>query len=94
MSRRITQGASLPVVLRIYPLKGDRPFATATYVQLIEGNDLLKASTVWGRDMVLGPGQTLKIFEPIGDEVTYIGVATFFRGTANAERSVRVPKSL
>lgn len=39
-------GASLPVVLRIYQLKDDKPFATATYAALLEGNDALKAATL------------------------------------------------
>lgn len=87
------RGASLPVVLRIYQLKDDRPFATATYAQLLSGTDDLKAATVWSRNVTLGPGQTLKISEPIGDGANYVGVAAFFRDTANAEWSVLVPKS-
>jgi type VI secretion system protein VasD len=87
------RGASLPVVLRIYQLKDDRPFATATYAQLIEGNVALKTVTVWSQDVTLAPGQTLKVSESIGDEANYVGVAAFFRDTANAEWSVLVPKS-
>ncbi|SDG19562.1 type VI secretion system lipoprotein TssJ [Paraburkholderia phenazinium] len=85
--------ASLPVVLRIYQLKDDKPFATATYAQLLSGTDALKAATVWSRDVTLGPGQTLKISEPIGDEANFVGVAAFFRDTANAEWSVLIPKA-
>lgn len=86
-------GASLPVVLRIYQLKDDKPFAMATYAQLLEGNEALKATTLWSRDVTLGPGQTLKVSEPIGDAANYVGVAAFFRDTANTEWSVLVPKS-
>ena len=86
------EGESLPVVLRIYQLKDDKPFATATYVQLLSGTDALKAATLWSRDVTLGPGQTLKISEPIGDEANYVGVAAFFRDTASAEWSVLIPK--
>jgi|GEM_PF-6450640 len=32
-------GVSLPVVLRIYQLKDDKPFATATYAQLLSGSE-------------------------------------------------------
>ncbi|CAD6552819.1 hypothetical protein LMG27952_05330 [Paraburkholderia hiiakae] len=88
-----TRGASLPVVLRIYQLKDDRPFATATYAQLLGGSDTLKAVTLWSQDVTLGPGQTLKILEPIGDEANYVGVAAFFRDTSDAEWSVLIPKS-
>ncbi|MEX3981279.1 type VI secretion system lipoprotein TssJ [Paraburkholderia sp. EG287A] len=87
------RGASLPVVLRIYQLKDDKPFATATYAQLLEGNDALKAATLWSRDVTLGPGQTLKVSEPIGEAANYVGVAAFFRDTGNTEWSVLVPKS-
>jgi type VI secretion system protein VasD len=87
------RGASLPVVLRIWQLKDDKPFATATYAQLLGGNDALKASTVWRRDVTLGPGQTLKLSEPMDDAANYVGVAAFFRDTANAEWSVLIPKS-
>ncbi|MEM5403692.1 MULTISPECIES: type VI secretion system lipoprotein TssJ [Paraburkholderia] len=87
------RGVSLPVVLRIYQLKDDKPFATATYAQLLEGNDALKASTLWSRDETLGPGQTLKVAEPIGAAANYVGVAAFFRDAANTEWFVLVPKS-
>jgi type VI secretion system protein VasD len=87
------RGVSLPVVLRIWQLKDDRPFATATYAQLLNGNEALKAVTVWRRDVTLGPGQTLKVSEPIGDPATYVGVAAFFRDTTHAQWSVLVPKS-
>jgi type VI secretion system protein VasD len=87
------RGASLPVVLRIYQLKDDKPFATATYAQLLQGNDTLKAATLWSEDVTLGPGQTLKVSEPIGDAANYVGVAAFFRDAADTEWSVLVPKS-
>jgi type VI secretion system protein VasD len=87
------RGVSLPVVLRIWQLKDDRPFAMATYAQLLDGNDALKAATAWCKDVTLGPGQTLKVSEPIGDEANYVGVAAFFRDTANANWSVLMPKS-
>ncbi|KXU83387.1 hypothetical protein CI15_30335 [Paraburkholderia monticola] len=87
------QGASLPVVLRIYQLREDKPFATATYAQLLEGSDALKAATLWSQEVTLGPGQTLKISEPIDDAANYVGVAAFFHDTANSEWSVLVPKS-
>lgn len=86
-------GASLPVVLRIYQLRDERPFATATYAQLLEGSDALKAATLWRRDVTLGPGQTLKVSEPIGDAATYVGVAAFFLDTSHTEWSVLIPKA-
>lgn len=43
--------------------------------------------------MALGPGQSLKVAEPIGDAANYVGVAAFFLDTANAGWSVLVPKS-
>lgn len=90
---RDAHGASLPVVLRIYQLTDDKPFATATYAQLLEGNDALKAATLWSQDVTLGPGQTLKVSEPIGDAAGYVGVAAFFLDTSHAEWSVLIPKA-
>jgi type VI secretion system protein VasD len=87
------RGASLPVVLRIWQLKEDKPFATATYAQLLGGTDALKASTVWSRDVTLGPGQTLKLSEPMDEAANYVGVAAFFRDTADAEWSMLIPKA-
>jgi type VI secretion system protein VasD len=87
------RGVALPVVLRIWQLKDDKPFATATYTQLLAGDDVLKASTLWSRDVTLGPGQTLKLSEPMDDAANYVGVAAFFRDTADAEWSVLIPKS-
>lgn len=87
------RGASLPVVLRIYQLRDDKPFATASYAQLLGGNDALKAATLWSRDITLGPGQTLKVSEPMDDATSYVAVVAFFRDTADAEWSVLIPKS-
>lgn len=88
-----THGASLPVVLRIYQLKDDRAFATATPAQVLEGSEALKAATLWSRDVTLGPGQALKVSAPIGDTAHYVGVAAFFRDTGSTEWSVLVRKS-
>ncbi|WNC89826.1 type VI secretion system lipoprotein TssJ [Paraburkholderia sp. FT54] len=88
-----TRGVSLPVVLRIYQLRDDRPFATATYAQLLDGSDALKTATLRRRDVTLGPGQTLKVSEPMDEAANYVGIAAFFRDTTNAEWSVLVPKS-
>jgi type VI secretion system protein VasD len=87
------RGASLPVVLRIYQLTDDKPFATATYAQLLDGNDALKAATLRSWDLTLGPGKTLKVSEPIGSAANFVGVAAFFRDTANSEWSVLIPKA-
>lgn len=86
-------GVPLPVVLRIVQLKDGKAFATATPAQMLEGSEALKAATLWSRDVTLGPGQTVRVSEPIGDAANYVGVAAFFRDTASAEWSVLVPKS-
>jgi type VI secretion system protein VasD len=88
-----TRGVSLPVVLRIYQLKDDKPFATATYAQLLAGDDALKAATLWSQDLTLGPGQTLKVSEPMDEAANYVGVAAFFRDTGNTEWSVLIPNA-
>jgi type VI secretion system protein VasD len=87
------RGVSLPVVLRIYQFKDDKPFATATYEQVLAGNDALKAATLSSRDMTLGPGQTLEVSEPMDEAANYVGVAAFYRNTDSAEWSVLVPKA-
>lgn len=87
------RGVSLPVVLRIYQLKDDKPFATATYDQVLGGSDALKAATLWSRDVTLGPGQRLELSEPMDEAANYVGVAAFYRNTDSAEWSVLVPKA-
>jgi type VI secretion system protein VasD len=57
-----------------------------------EGN-ALRAATVWHSEATLGPGRTLKVSEPIGEDANYVGVVAFFRDAANTEWSVLVPKS-
>jgi type VI secretion system protein VasD len=54
---------------------------------------VLKAATLWSRDVTLGPGQTLKISEPMDAAANYVGVAAFFRDTGDVEWSVLVPKA-
>ena len=46
---------SLPVVLRIYQLKDDKPFATATYAQLLAGTEALKAATLSAATLLATP---------------------------------------
>ncbi|WEY40251.1 type VI secretion system lipoprotein TssJ [Paraburkholderia sp. SUR17] len=86
-------GVPLPVVLRIVQLKDGKAFATATPAQMLEGSEALTAATLWSRDVTLGPWQTVKVSEPIGDAANYVGVAAFFRDTGSREWSVLVPKS-
>ncbi|WP_235021308.1 type VI secretion system lipoprotein TssJ [Caballeronia telluris] len=87
------RGVSLPVVLRIYQLKDNKPFATTTYEQVLAGNDALKAATLSSRDMTLGPGQTLEVSEPMDEAANYVGVAAFYRNAESAEWSVLVAKA-
>jgi len=87
------QGVSLPVLLRIYQLNDDRPFVTATYAQLLEGSDALKAVTLRSRNVTLVPGQTLKLSESMNDAANSVGIVAFFRDTTRAEWSVLLPKS-
>lgn len=73
-------GQSLSVVVRLYQLKDVKSFAHLNYVEL-QAHDmkLLKADLLATKDVVLSPGASVSIAEPMNAESQYVGVVAFFR---------------
>jgi type VI secretion system protein VasD len=75
-----TSGLPLSAVIRLYQLKDSKTFAQLEYVQL-QNNDLelLKADLLATKDVVLRPGSSASVSEPMQKEAGYVGVVAFFR---------------
>lgn len=87
-------GTPQQVVLRVYQLKNTRAFETATYAQLLDGdNTLLNADLVARTEATLAPGTTLRLSEPMQGAARFVGVVAFFRNQADAEWQIVIPKS-
>jgi type VI secretion system protein VasD len=75
-----TSGRPLSTVVRLYQLKDSKTFAQLEYVQL-QNNDLelLKTDLVATKDVVIRPGASASISEPMDKDAGYVGVVAFFR---------------
>jgi type VI secretion system protein VasD len=73
-------GQSLSTVVRLYQLKDAQTFSKLEYVQL-QNNDLelLKADLLATKDVVLRPGASASVSEPMDKAAEYVGVVAFFR---------------
>ncbi|MFM0327053.1 type VI secretion system lipoprotein TssJ [Caballeronia glebae] len=78
-------GVPLSTVVRFYQLKDSKTFAQLEYVQL-QNNDLelLKADLVATKDVVLRPGASASVSEPMQKDAEYVGVVAFFRTPSSA----------
>jgi len=73
-------GKPLPVVVRIYELKGQGVFTTADFFALYDKDAEVLGSELIARDEVtLAPGQSLPIERPLKPDATYLGVVAAFR---------------
>ncbi|WP_250516517.1 type VI secretion system lipoprotein TssJ [Caballeronia sp. INDeC2] len=75
-----TSGRPLSTVVRFYQLKDSKTFAQLEYIQL-QNNDLelLKTDLVATKDVVMRPGTSASIREPMDKDAEYVGVVAFFR---------------
>ncbi|WP_330869145.1 type VI secretion system lipoprotein TssJ [Paraburkholderia sp.] len=73
-------GQSLSTVVRFYQLKDAKTFAQLSYAQL-QSNDLnlLKADLLATKDVVLRPGASASLTEPMNPDAQVVGVVAFFR---------------
>lgn len=73
-------GQPLSTVVRLYQLKDARTFEQLDYTQL-QTNDLdaLKADLLATRDVVLRPGASASVVEPMKPDTQTVGVVAFFR---------------
>ena len=89
-----TAGQSLSTVVRLYQLKDSKTFAQLEYVQL-QNNDLelLKADLLATKDIVLRPGASASVSEPMDKDAEYVGVVAFFRSpSSNGVWKLLIPK--
>jgi type VI secretion system protein VasD len=79
-----TTGQSLSTVVRFYQLKDPKTFAQLEYIHL-QNHDLalLKADLVATQDVVMRPGSTASVSEPMHKEADYVGVVAFFRSPSS-----------
>ncbi|MBC8642537.1 type VI secretion system lipoprotein TssJ [Caballeronia sp. EK] len=75
-----TSGRPLSTVVRFYQLKDSKTFAQLEYIQL-QNNDLelLKTDLVATKDVVMRPGASASLREPMEKDAEYVGVVAFFR---------------
>ncbi|MCG5076151.1 type VI secretion system lipoprotein TssJ [Paraburkholderia sp. RG36] len=74
------QGKSLSMVVRFYQLKDANTFAQLNYMQLQSDDlNLLKADLLATKDVVLQPGASASIAEPMSPDAQVVGVVAFFR---------------
>lgn len=74
------QGQSLSTVVRFYQLKDAKIFAKLNYSQLQSDDlNLLKADLLSTKDVVLRPGSSASLAEPMNPDAQVVGVVAFFR---------------
>jgi type VI secretion system protein VasD len=73
-------GKALPIVVRVYDLKGQGAFTTADFFSLYDRESAVLGSALLARDEVtLAPGQFLPIERQLNPDATYLGVIAAFR---------------
>jgi type VI secretion system protein VasD len=73
-------GQPLSVALRFYQLTDVTTFAELTYVQFQRSDQkLLKDDLLATKDVILRPGASTRITEPMNEATQFVGVIAFFR---------------
>jgi type VI secretion system protein VasD len=79
-----TAGQALSTVVRLYQLKDANTFARLEYTQLQHSDlELLKADLVATKDVVMRPGSSASVSEPMDRDAQYVGVVAFFRSPSS-----------
>lgn len=74
------QGRSLSTVVRLYQLKDSKTFDQLDYGRLRAGDlEALRADLLATKDIVLRPGASASVSEPMNDDAQFVGVVAFFR---------------
>ncbi len=74
------QGQSLSTIVRFYQLKDAKTFAQLDYAQLQSDDlNLLKTDLLATKDVVLRPGASASLAEPMNADAQVVGVVAFFR---------------
>ncbi|WP_244817793.1 type VI secretion system lipoprotein TssJ [Caballeronia sp. Lep1P3] len=89
-----TAGLPLSTVVRFYQLKDSKAFAQLEYAQLQDNDlELLKPDLVATKDVVLRPGASASVSEPMDKDAEFVGVVAFFRApTGDGEWKLLIPK--
>ncbi|MEM5310280.1 type VI secretion system lipoprotein TssJ [Paraburkholderia sp. JHI869] len=89
------QGQSLSTVVRFYQLKDTKTFAQLSYAQLQSDDlNLLKADLLATKDVVLRPGASTSLAEPMNADAQVVGVVAFFREPAQDKAwKLAIPKT-
>ncbi|KVD81509.1 type VI secretion protein [Burkholderia ubonensis] len=87
-------GQPLSTVVRLYQLKDAKTFDQLDYTQLqINDLDALKADLLATKDVVLRPGASASVNEPMNPDAQVVGVVAFFREPGDgAVWKLAVPK--
>lgn len=73
-------GQSLSTVVRFYQLKDAKIFTQLNYSQLQSDDlNLLKVDLLATKDVVLRPGASASIVQPMNPDAQFVGVVAFFR---------------
>jgi type VI secretion system protein VasD len=88
------QGQSLSTVVRFYQLKDTKTFAQLSYAQLQSDDlNLLKTDLLATKDVVLRPGASTSLAEPMNADTQAVGVVAFFREpTQDKAWKLAIPK--
>jgi type VI secretion system protein VasD len=89
-----TNGQPLSTVVRIYQLKDAQTFAQLEYTQLQHNDlELLKADVVATKDVIMRPGSSASVSEPMNKDTQYVGIAAFFRSpSSDGVWKILIPK--
>ncbi|KFA59586.1 type VI secretion system-associated lipoprotein [Gilliamella sp. Choc4-2] len=73
-------GRSSPVVIRIYQLKNNNKFNSATYQDLVtQDSDVLGDSLLESKEVVLKPDTAISIDTPLNKKANAVGVIALFK---------------
>ena len=84
-------GLSVPVLVRVYQLKGSKALQNATYDDLVDQAErVLRDDLLDERVVVVKPGEAAQLSTPLLGEAKYVAVVALFRSPDVTENTWRV----
>lgn len=84
-------GLSVPVLVRIYQLKGSKTLENASYDELVsQGERVLRDDLLDERVVVIKPGEAAQLSTPLQSDARYVAVVALFRSPDVIENTWRV----
>lgn len=84
-------GLSVPVLVRVYQLKGNKALESATYDDLLsQGERVLRDDLLDERVVVIKPGEAAQLSTPLQDDARYVAVVALFRSPDVIENTWRI----